>query len=228
MPLIDLDELPRGARPHPAVVGPPAGARAVPPRRLPRRPRPRCADARDLVEARSAAGRRARSGCSPSCAPGRRLQPRLPLFCYAAGGERVDCVIAEVTNTPWGERTPTCSTRRATPPGRSRATTTRRCTSHRSSAWTSATTRGDRARRRAAASHLGASRRRAGSSTPRCRCAAASSSRARMARLLLRYPPMTSLRLARGSTRTRCGSSSRAPVHPHPRRADSDRRKCPR
>ena len=104
--LLDLDELP-GCSTRPAVVGPAPGAGVVSPRRLPGRP------GRPLDAAPRAAGRgaarappdRARSGCSPSLRYlGRGFNPVSFHYCLDAAGERVEAVVAEVTNTPWGER----------------------------------------------------------------------------------------------------------------------------
>ena len=105
MAYIDLDELPtllggRLARARPGLV------------RFRRSdylgdPHTPLADAvRARVEQeRSGTGRRARSGCSPTCARfGHCFNPVSFYYCFAPDGETLEAVVAEVTNTPWGER----------------------------------------------------------------------------------------------------------------------------
>ena len=111
LPLLDLDELPELL--DTCRCGPPAaGARAVPPLRLPRRPSvPLAEAARDLVAERI--GRRPAGPVRLLANPrylGVGFNPVALLLPLRRGGASVEAMIAEVTNTPWGERSPTCST----------------------------------------------------------------------------------------------------------------------
>ncbi len=122
---------------------------------------------------------------------GHNFNPVCFYYCFAPGGERVEAVVAQVTNTPWGERTPTCCARDGEH-SVMRDTMDKafhvspfigmdnhydwRVTEPDGSCWctsTSATTTATR------------------SSTPRCRSSAASSRRSRLTRLLLRFPVMS-------------------------------------
>ena len=121
LPLFDLDELPELLDSDPPLVGPPAGARAVAPRRLSRRwpPPPRRGRPRPLPRPHRAPAGGPREAARQPALPRRRLQPGLlllPLRRVAASS--VEAVIAEVTNTPWGERTSyVLDGRSRTPPG---------------------------------------------------------------------------------------------------------------
>ena len=106
MVCLDLDELPALFDRRLAVVRARPGAAPGFAARLPRRPRTPLADAvRALV--------RERTGARPD-GPIRLLthlryfghcfNPVSFYYCYDADGERVSAVVAEVTNTPWGER----------------------------------------------------------------------------------------------------------------------------
>ena len=114
VPLPDLPQLPRpgraarGARPRPALVGPPA-------RRRPgsggsdfmgdRRGAAPAGGARRRGGADGPAARRARCGCSRACAPSGTCSTRsASTTASTAAGEQVEALAAEVTNTPWGER----------------------------------------------------------------------------------------------------------------------------
>lgn len=107
LPLLDLDELPELLDRHPLW-----SARHPAPVRF------RAADflgdpeeglaegARRLIEART--GRRPAGPVRLLAQPrylGIGFNPVSFYFAYEAGGERVEALIAEVTNTPWGERT---------------------------------------------------------------------------------------------------------------------------
>ena len=105
MAYVDLDELPEllGGR----LVAPLARHRALSPPRLPRAIRivPLADAVRDVVEDRT--------GARPA-GPIRLLtqlrsfghcfNPVSFYYCFEPAGERVEAVVAEVTNTPWGER----------------------------------------------------------------------------------------------------------------------------
>ena len=108
MAYLDLDELPWVLDPYPGLVGPAAGARAF----------KRADYLGDRGPAagrvRSGGGGRARRRASPT-GPirlltnlryfGPRVQPGHPsTTASTTADERVDSVLAEVTNTPWGER----------------------------------------------------------------------------------------------------------------------------
>ena len=107
MAYLDLDELPRAVRRRPALLGAPAGARLVSPRRPPRRPRARRSrdSVRELVAERTG---RAPGGpigllthlrCFGHC-----FNPVSFYYCFeAAAASSVQAVVAHVTNTPWGE-----------------------------------------------------------------------------------------------------------------------------
>ena len=106
MPLLDLDELPRGARPLPAVVGAPAGAR-----RGSGGPTSSATPEVPLHEAvgellAERLGRRPAGPVRLLALPrflGVGFNPVSFLFCHRPSGE-LDAIVAEVTNTPWGER----------------------------------------------------------------------------------------------------------------------------
>src|ERR1700752_2803103 len=63
-------------------------------------------------------------------------------YCFEPGGERVQALVAEVTNTPWGTGTPTWSRATSATQRCSLVSSTRRSTSRRSWAWIIATTLG--------------------------------------------------------------------------------------
>ena len=107
MAYLDLDELPWVLDSYPGLVGPAPRARALQALGLPGR----------LRTARSpiAFGRRSSSGGGEEPAGPIRLLTNLRYFghafnpvsfyyCFDEAGERVESVLAEVTNTPWGER----------------------------------------------------------------------------------------------------------------------------
>ena len=146
----------------------------------------------------SAPPARARSACSRTCAISATCSIRsASTTASTRPATRVETIVAEVNNTPWGERHATCSTAR-----RQRATarvlhwaSPRRFTSRRSIPWRSTTT-GALARRASTLARAhgtdcaddGADR---GRSTPRWCCSARRSTRATLARTLLRFPLMT-------------------------------------
>jgi len=107
MPLLDLDELPELLDPIPLW-----SARRPAPARFRARdflgggPLPLAERARDLALARL--GRRPAGPVRILANPrylGVGFNPVSFLFLHGEGGAGVDCVIAEVTNTPWGDRT---------------------------------------------------------------------------------------------------------------------------
>ena len=80
-------------------------------------------------------------------------------YCFEPGGERVQALVAEVTNTPWGERHAyVIEGKRARLGGARRCSSTRRCTSRRSWAWTIATTLGAAAPGQTLSVHIASSR----------------------------------------------------------------------
>ena len=83
-----------------------ARARALPPRRLPRRPAVPLADAVRALVARAhrAARPTGRSGCSRTCARSATASTRSASTTASTPTASCDAVVAEVTNTPWGER----------------------------------------------------------------------------------------------------------------------------
>ena len=106
MAYLDLDELPDAARRaarRARAPGSCASAAATTSATRPCRSPTRCA--RWSPSALGARARRARSACSPTCARfGHCFNPVSFYYCFAADGERLEAVVAEVTNTPWGER----------------------------------------------------------------------------------------------------------------------------
>ena len=104
---LDLAELPGRPRPLPALLGPPARARPLPPRRLPRRP------ARGRWTSASAT-RSSAAGAPRPAGPvrlltglrylGHSFNPVSFYYCFDPTGRRVEAVVAEVENIPWGER----------------------------------------------------------------------------------------------------------------------------
>ena len=222
LPLIDLGELPQVLDPIPLW-----SARRPAPAWFHRADflggsSPLSEEARDLVEAR--VGRRPTGPVRLLANPrylGVGFNPISLLFCYAADGSVVDSVIAEVTNTPWKERTAYVLD------GRSRDA--------------AGTIQGefDKAmhvspfqpmdqRYAISVAEPGDDLRVAISSLEGEREVFTASmalrrhelSRARMVRLLLRYPPMTIATLARiyaNALRLRLAG---APFHPHPRAAE--------
>ena len=97
----------RAARRPSAVVGAPAGARMVPPRAT-TSAIPRCRWTRPCATSSPSdrvAARRAGPAARRTCATfGHCFNPVSFYYCFDAAGERVEAVVAEVTNTPWGER----------------------------------------------------------------------------------------------------------------------------
>ena len=108
MAYLDLDELPGRAR-RPACSGPRAGRRSpgsAAPTTSATRPR-RCADAvRELVPSAPARARTGRSACSRTCAASATASTRSASTTAStpATASRSQAVVADVTNTPWGER----------------------------------------------------------------------------------------------------------------------------
>ena len=104
---LDLDELPERARPLPALLRPPPAPRpasaaptswATPSGRWPSAPATRS-------RPRPAAARPARCGCSPACATSATSSTRsASTTASTPTGERVEAVVADVENIPWGER----------------------------------------------------------------------------------------------------------------------------
>ena len=88
-----------------AQLGIPARAGALPPRGLHGRPGAPLAECvRDLVEERT--GERPRGPVrllTTLRTFGHNFNPVCFYYCFAPGGERVEAVVAQVTNTPWGE-----------------------------------------------------------------------------------------------------------------------------
>ena len=113
---VQLSDLPPLPRPRGASGGAPGDAPVVGPAR--RRSRASGASTSSATRrsrwptpcarwpgARPAWRRPARCGCSPACATsGMSFNPVAFYFCFRPGGEELDAVVAEVTNTPWGER----------------------------------------------------------------------------------------------------------------------------
>ena len=107
LPLLDLDELPGAFDRHPALVGPAPGPGALPPLGLPRATRApaRRRGPRPGRRAHRPPPRRPGPAADDAALLGARLQPgQLLLPRTAATGLVLTAVIAEVTNTPWGER----------------------------------------------------------------------------------------------------------------------------
>jgi uncharacterized protein len=105
MVLLDLDELPESLDRHPLHS---ASGRALARFRRedylgdPDRPLADCV--RDLVEERTGARPRGPVRLLTTLRTfGHSFNPVSFYYCFAAGGERVDAVVAQVTNTPWGE-----------------------------------------------------------------------------------------------------------------------------
>ena len=105
MAYIDLDELPAllGGR----LTALAARARALPPQRLPRRSRDAAGRRRPRrsSESASATRPRARSASSPTCAPSGTASTRsASTTASRPTASTLEAIVAEVTNTPWGER----------------------------------------------------------------------------------------------------------------------------
>lgn len=105
MVLLDLDELPGALDRHPLY-----SARRAAPARFRREDhmgdpsRPLAACVRELVEQRT--GRRPEGPVrllTTLRMLGHNFNPVSFYYCFAADGERVEAVVAQVTNTPWGE-----------------------------------------------------------------------------------------------------------------------------
>ena len=124
----------RRARPYPALLGPAAGAGPLPPRRLHGRPGAgRWTSARATrSRPRPAPAPPARSACSPGCATSATPSTRsASTTASTAAGERVEAVVADVENIPWGERHPYVLARgEQRGPGAERRVSKRRSTSH--------------------------------------------------------------------------------------------------
>ena len=138
-------------------------------------------------------------------------------YCFAPGGERVEAVVAEVTNTPWGERHAYVLPSGGDGPRARRRRSTRRCTSRRSWAWTSAT-RGGRPRPGATLSvHIASTRataRRAFDATLSLRRRRSRAARSRGSPCATRRRRCASSALIYGhAPRSGCGASR---VHPRP------------
>ena len=106
MPLFDLDELPELLDPIPLW-----SARRPAPARFHREdylggdPPTRRERSRSGGEARRAPADGTRAAARQPPVSGGGVQPGVVLFAYGEGGSSVEAVIAEVTSTPWGERT---------------------------------------------------------------------------------------------------------------------------
>ena len=179
--------------------------------------------ARDLGSERArppAGGARAaaRQPALPRC----RLQPRLVPLPATARRDELDSVIAEVTNTPWGERTAYVLDWTAPASRRAGHRQLREADARlaRSSRWSRRyeISRG-RPGREPAAWRSAISRAAARCSSPRWRCAAPSSPARECSRLLFRYPPMTLATLARIYANALRLRLKGATYHPHPRLA---------
>jgi hypothetical protein len=224
LPLLDLDELPEALDPIPFWSA--------------RRPAPARFDsadflggsfslsraARDLTEARL--GRRPEGPVRVLANPrylGLGFNPISLLFCYDQHAARVESVIAEVSNTPWRERTAYVLDGRArTTSGeiRDEFEKAMHVSPFQSMRQRYAITVGEPGERlRVAISNLEEGRRvfsatmglRRRELTP-----------ARMTRLLLRYPPMTIATVARIYANAVRLKLKRAPFHPHPMRPRVD------
>ena len=104
---LDVDALPGSLDRVPGLVGPPPRAGALPAPRLPRRRRPAARRRRCATSSRSA------SAADPTGPVtllahlrtfGWLFNPLAVYYCWTAGGDALDAVVLEVTNTPWGER----------------------------------------------------------------------------------------------------------------------------
>ncbi len=203
MPLFDLDELPElldpfplwsARRPAPAwfrrsdFLGDAAHADC--------RGRPRA----QLGARRTAAGWADQAARPPPLPRGRVQSGELPCSATARTGE-LDSVIAEVTNTPWGERHAyVLDASRAAARGRrdgGRATSRSACTSPRSWAWTRSTSGGPRLPGTGSGSGSGTWKSGEVIFEASLSLRRREMSRRLMARMLLTYPPMTIATLAR-------------------------------
>ena len=113
LPLPLLPHLPgprraaRRPRPLPALLGPPPRPRPLPPRRLPRRPGAPAGRVRRATS--SSRHRRPRPAGPVRLLTGLRylghsFNPVSFYYCFDPTGRRVEAVVAEVENIPWGER----------------------------------------------------------------------------------------------------------------------------
>ena len=126
----------RAARGPPGPLAP--GLRALPPQRLPGRSRaPLDAAVRTLVAERLGSAPQGPIRLLTHLRTfGHSFNPVSFYYCFAPDGERLEAIVAEVTNTPWGERH--AYVLDAADRAR-RAASTRPCTSRPSCRWTSAT-----------------------------------------------------------------------------------------
>ena len=103
---LDLDELPGVLDPYPLLVGPPPRPRPLPPRGLHGRP----GAAAGRVRARRGRGRDRHRPAGPVRLLaglrylGHSFNPVSFYYCFDSAGERVEAVVADVENIPWGER----------------------------------------------------------------------------------------------------------------------------
>ena len=71
---------------------------------------------------------------------GHSFNPVIFYYCFARGGERVEAVVADVTNTPWGESHAYVLSREGEERRSCATRWTRSSTCRRSSGWTATTT----------------------------------------------------------------------------------------
>ena len=208
MAYIDLEELPAllGGR----LLRRVAGSAALPPLRLPRRPE------RSNSPTRCATPSSAQLGGAPE-GPVRLLttlrsfglcfNPVSFYYCFDRRGSSVEAVLAEVTNTPWGER-------QAYVIAVSAGSFEKRCTSLRSCRWTRPTRSGPPRRASGLSVTIENHRARAdASSLPRLRCERVELTPAAVRRIGVRYP-LADGSHARADLRARHGAAAggRAPV----------------
>ena len=210
---------PTSARPAAAVVGP---SRA--PVRFRRsdyldgtdRPLARRRAATSSRRATGPPARRADPGADPACALGLAVQPDHDLLVLRRTTATLDIVVLEVTNTPWSERAGTSSRPSAGRPA-GRGSSPRRCTSRRSSPWTSTTGSHRTGPGDALTVRLEDRRGDARSSTPTWRCAASTLDRPASAVTVLCATRCRRCGSPPPSTPTPCASGQRRAGRP-PRR----------
>ena len=164
------------------------------------------------------AARRARSALLTQLRSfGHCFNPVSFYYCFDAAGEQLEAVVAEVTNTPWGERHAYVLARERRGTGARRQLRTRRCTCRRSWGWIIAT----RARVPTPGATLSVhieSREHgdvAFDATLALRRARADAAR-RLARVTARYPLATLRVLALIYGHALALKLAGVPVHPHP------------